>query len=984
MADNRVGSGFQIRRNQNGDLRSLERIRSGTGISRTMKLVPRIAVVTSFAFAISAASAAEAPPAEQLEFFEKQVRPLLVQHCQDCHGAKKQEAGLRLDTHAGLLKGSDGGTIFITGNVDGSRLLRVLRYADGDTQMPPKGKLTDEQIAVFRKWLELGLPWPAETDSSVAAGSGKPHWAFQPVVRPAIPRVSDAPDPSVRSAIQSPVDSFIAAALAEKQLAISPPADRYTVIRRATFDLWGIPPTIEQIDEFSSDQTPDAFERMIDRLLASPLYGQRWGRHWLDVARYADSKGYVFTAEPRYPYSYTYRDYVVDALNSDKPFDQFVVEQLAADQAIDDEKRAHTPTESHDPRLAALGFLTVGRRYLNNGNDIIDDRIDVVSRGLLGLTVGCARCHDHKFDPIPTADYYSLYGIFSSSTEPEDLPLIGDSKDAAAYLAFQAELAKREEAVINYEKESLPKLSKEIRDVAGDSLQQIAKEMPLWSKIPVVFTGTNEPRRQIVQLWRDYLNRTAGQPHPVFGPWNVLAKVAKVEDFSAEVTRLIETWANPDEVAKVNLLVRRAIVEQAPCTLQELARIYGKLLQNVQGQRPALNPSAPDTGELPDAAAEQIRLVLFGDGSPTNVPLEEARKVFGRDIRDKITDLKRSADTLKVTSPGAPPRAMVVRDAQIQDPVIFVRGNPGRHGKKVPRQFLEVVAGPERKPFTKGSGRLELAEAIVGPRNPMTARVIVNRVWQHHFGTGIVPTPSDFGTRGMAPSHPQLLDWMAVETAGTDDPLSHGVSPNRWSLKRLHRLVVTSSVYRQSSLENPVARGVDPENRLLGRMPRRRLDFESLRDSLLAVSGKLDKSIGGQPFDGVMNPATTRRTIYALVNRNDLPGVFRAFDFADTDTSAAERPQTTVPQQSLFAMNSPFVQAQARRLAAGVHTAATDDTGRLNNLYQRVFSRLPTDDERSMGLQYIAAAQTTASEKLSPWDRLAQVLLMTNEFLFVD
>ncbi len=947
-----------------------------------MTYIIRTAIASASVLACVAAYSADPPSAEQIEVFEKQIRPLLIQNCNECHGAKKQEAGLRLDTQAGFLKGSDGGVIFAAGNFEGSRLLTVLKYADGETQMPPKGKLSDEQITVIRKWLEQGAPWPAEVASIDAMAAAKSHWAFQSVKRPGIP-VFEALGPEKTSA-QTPVDSFIMAALSEKKLALSESADRYEFIRRATFDLCGVPPTYEQLQEFEADRAPDAAERLVDRLLASPLYGQRWGRHWLDVARYADSKGYVFTAEPRYPYSYTYRDYVVDAFNSDLPFDRFVTEQLAADAVVSAEKGESAVAESQDARLAALGFLTVGRRYLNNQNDIIDDRIDVVSRGLLGLTVGCARCHDHKFDPVPTADYYSLYGVFSSSIEPDELPVIGVPKDANAYREFLAELAKREAAVLNYETESIPKLANEIREVAGDSLQQIAKQMPVWSQIPLELKGKNEARGPIVQRWRDFLNRTASQPHAVLSPWHVLAKIDKADEFPVAVAKLIESWANVEEAARVNPLVRQAIVDQKPINLLALSRLYGKLFEDVRLQWDELRKTSPEVTQLPDGAAEQLRQVLFGEGSPTLLTLDEARAGFGRDIRDQITNLKRNVDALKVTSPGAPPRAMIVRDGPVQEPVIFVRGNPGRRGKNVPRQFLEVASWSERKPFTRGSGRLDLAEAIVDPHNPLTSRVIANRIWQHHFGTGIVASPSDFGTRGMQPSNPQLLDWLAAETANIDGAAHAATSPNRWSLKRLHRQIMNSSVYRQSSNENATARSVDPENRLLWRMPRQRLDFESLRDSLLAVSGKLDDRIGGQPFDGVMNSATTRRTIYTLINRNDLPGIFRAFDFADTDASASDRPQTTVPQQSLFAMNSPFIQEQSRRLAAECLAGASNDPQRIELIYHRVFARQPTEDERRLGQQFLEAAQTTSTEKLSPWDRYAQVLLMSNEFLFVD
>ena len=961
-------------------------------------------------------AAADAPSPEKVEYFEKQVRPLLVQHCQECHGARKQEAGLRLDNRRGFEKGAESGPVVIAGNIDGSRLIQVLNHSPNEVQMPPKSKLPAGQIAIIRKWVEMGTVWPDDAGGPGSpADAAKNHWAFQPVRRPLVPSPPSAgararvrgphgdnasppdktsstksindnnaataispphPNPLPPKAggegtgLRSPIDSFIVAALDAKGLALSSPADRYTFIRRATLDLWGIPPTFVDVREFDADQSPDAHERLLDRLLASPLYGQRWARHWLDVARYADTKGYVFTQEPRYPYSYTYRDYVVDAFNADKPFDQFVLEQLAADQL---------GMKANDEALAAMGFLTVGRRFLNNNHDIIDDRIDVVSRGVMGLTVTCARCHDHKFDPVPTADYYSLYGVFASSVEPDDLPIIGEPKEAAAFQAFQTELAKREQAVLEMEQQAHIQLMDELRDRAGDCLVAAARENNNWLKLPALFELKAEPRKSQVERWKKYVERTGTASHPVFAPWHQLAKVGN-DEFPQAAAKLVERWKSAEgeaeaDAAKLNPLVRKAIIEKPPQTIVDLARIYGTLFQQTASQwRDQLKQQA-DAKSLADPHAEQLRQVLYGEGSPAVVTLDEARGLFGRDVRDKITKVRREAEKLKISSPGAPPRAMVMRDGGVHNARILIRGNPGRSGNEVPRQFLEVVAGPERKPFAKGSGRLELAQAIIDPKNPLTPRVLVNRVWQHHFGTGLVPTPSDFGTRGLPPSHPELLDWLASEVTE--------IAPH-WSIKRLHRAILMSSVYRQSSADNPAAKSVDSENRLLWKMPRQRLDFEAMRDALLAVSGQLDTSLGGRPFENQMDVKSHRRTIYGLVNRNDLPGVFRAFDFADTEATAAERPQTTVPQQALFALNAPFVQEQARQAAAFAREGSSDDSTRLSLLYRRVLSREPTSEERELALRYLYEALTTPTEKLTPWDRLAQVLLLTNEFLFVD
>jgi len=895
--------------------------------------------------------AAEAP--EKLEFFEKQVRPLLVEHCQSCHGPKKQESGLRLDTRSGFQKGTDAGPVVTPGKPETSRLLQVLGHSPNDVQMPPKEKLPDAQIAIFRQWIEQGAVWPEDAAAAPAVDAARNHWAFQRIQQPVV-----TPAPGSATAI----DALLTRSLQAAGLQFSPPADRRTFIRRITLDLWGVAPSIDEIEDYEADPAPDARERLIDRLLASPRYGQRWGRHWLDVARYADSKGYVFTAEPRYPYSYTYRDYVVDALNADRPYDEFVLEQIAADAVVPDQ----------DPRLAALGFLTVGRRYLNNNHDIIDDRIDVVSRGLLGLTVGCARCHDHKFDPIPTADYYSLYGVFASSVEPEELPIIGSPREATAYAEFEKELAKREKALADYEAEQLGKVMDELRTRAGDCLILVARDHQNWLKLPSLISAANEPRRPLVERWRRYLDQTAKAEHRVFGPWHQLAKSLPA-DFPARCQELIAQWqTDPAAADRVNARVRAAIAESQPKTLPDLARAYGNMLQRVREEWTSHLKEMPDSKALPDAVAEELRLVLYGEGSAAQVNPDDARRLQGRDVRDRVTQLKRAIDNLKVTSPGAPPRAMVLRDGNPQNSPVFIRGNPGRPGKPVPRQFLEVVAGPERKPFQQGSGRLELARAIVDPGNPLTARVIVNRLWQHHFGVGIVPTASDFGLRGLPPTHPELLDWLAST-----------LIQDRWSLKRMHRRILSSHVFGQVAADTPDGRRIDPDNRLLWRMPRRRIDLETMRDSMLAAAGHLDLSLGGRPFDDLMNPQNSRRTIYALVNRNDLPGVFRAFDFADVDASAPERPTTTVPQQALFGLNSPFVLDAAHRVAADIPSDA-NEAERVAAVYRRVLAREPDSDERERGVRYLREAGTSPQDKRSPLERFAQALLLTNEFWFID
>jgi mono/diheme cytochrome c family protein len=670
------------------------------------------------------------PSSDEIDFFEKRIRPVLVQHCYACHShnAKSLEGGLLMDSRAGMLKGGDDGPVIVPGKPEASNLIKAIRYGQDFSQMPPKGKLPAEVIADFERWIVAGAPDPRGDDSPLTKLQDK-HWAFQPPRQVPLPLIKHTDWP------RSEVDRFVLARLEERGLSPAPDANRDTLIRRLSFDLIGLPPMFSEVETFVNDRSPQALDSLIDRLLASPHFGERWARHWLDVARYADTKGYVFQEDRNYSEAYTYRDWVIEAFNEDMPYDRFLTAQIAGDQM---------PAPGKDPPLAAMGFLTLGRRFINNVHDIIDDRIDVVTRGMMALTVSCARCHDHKYDPIPTKDYYSLYGVFASSSEPNNAP----------------------------------------------------------SRLRLI---------------------DAPQPH-------------------------------------------------------------------------------------------------------------NAR--------------------------------------------VFLRGNPNNPGEEVPRQFLRVLAGENRKPFQRGSGRLELAQAIAHRDNPLTARVFVNRVWGHLFGAGLVRTPSDFGARCDPPTHPELLDYLALQFVDEG-----------WSVKKLVRRIVLSRTYRQRSEDRPECSRVDPENFLLWKMNRRRLDFESLRDAILAVSGRLDGKVGGPSVSLTTTPFTSRRTLYAFIDRQNLPGLFRTFDFASPDTHSPQRFNTTVPQQALFLMNNPFVleesQAVSRRAEMG------GDVGpqrHITLLYQLVYARKPSADEVRLGVEFITqnSRAEARSSRPSRWESYAQVLMLANEFAFVD
>jgi hypothetical protein len=906
-------------------------------------------VPLTLSLAAPALSAAppKAPSPAGVEFFEKTIRPIFVEKCQTCHGPAKQRGGLRLDSQAGLLKGGDRGAVVVPGRPEKSLLLRAVRH-DGELKMP-KQKLPPRSIEALTAWVKMGAPWPkggAVPPTSAVAEARKRHWAFRPVVKVALP----APrDPALA---RTPIDRFILARLEAKGLALSPEADARTLIRRATFDLIGLPPTPEEVADFVADKRPDAYERLIDRLLASPHYGERWGRHWLDVARYADSKGYVFTEERRFPYAYTYRDYVIQALNDDLPYDRFLVEQLAADRL---------PLGADRRPLAAMGFLTLGRRFLNNPHDIIDDRIDVVTRGLLGLTVTCARCHDHKFDPVPTRDYYSLYGVFANSVEPKELPLLGPTENSAASAAFAKELVAREAKVKALLATQHAELLPTLRARAGDYMLATR-------------TGPRQGdhRRALVARWRTYLAQTSKGHHPVFAPWHAFVALPAGE-FKAKAPALAaRIAANKEKGKRINSAVAAAFAGKAPASLGEVAKRYGDLFVAVDRAWQEARRREPGLKRLPDADQEALRQVLYGPNAPTNIAVADIERYLDRAMRNRLIPLRKRVDQWKATGPGAPRRAMVLQDAPVpHDPHVFVRGNPNNPGVSVPRQFLEVLAGDDRKPFSSGSGRLDLARAIASKDNPLTARVMVNRVWMHHFGQGLVRTPGDFGTRGDPPTHPELLDYLAASFV-----------ENGWSIKKLHRLIMCSAVYRQSS-ESAKGESGDPENMLLWRMNRQRLELEPLRDSMLAAAGRLNTQIGGPAVDITKAPFPTRRSVYGFIDRQNLPGLFRTFDFASPDTSTPQRYSTTVPQQALFLMNGPFVVEQARAFVDRPDVVAQrTDEGRIQRMHWLAYGRPADADEVAMGLAFVRG--NGPGPKISVWEQYAQVLLLANEFAFVD
>ncbi len=752
----------------------------------------------------------------QVEFFESQVRPLLVENCFGCHGPQKHKGGLRLDSREAILKGGDTGPAMAPGEPGGSLLLEAIGY-DGDTQMPPKGKLGEQDILVLTEWVKRGAPWPesgrgavpvASTGGESPKADPKDHWAFRAVVNPSLPVVKDTAWP------RGAIDRFVLDRLEARGLKPVEPADKRALIRRAAFDLTGLPPTPEEIDSFVGDASEEAFARVVDRLLASPQYGERWGRHWLDVARYAEDQAHTFEAR-KYPQGYMFRDWVVRALNDDMPYDQFVSEQIAGDLL-------GGPESERNGRLAALGFFALGPVYYGNAiADERDDRIDTLSRGFLGLTVSCARCHDHKFDPIPTSDYYALAGVFASTQYKE-----------------------------------YPAASKAVID-AYEAAQAAVK-----------------------------------------------AATAEIDTFVS--------------------------------------------LASFRGYFALPKSKNQDERWLPDS------------------------------LKPRLKELRAELEKVKKASPPAPPVIHGLAEASaITNLKVHIRGNPDNLGEEAPRHFLAALCGGNPAPFKEGSGRVELARAIASKENPLTARVMVNRIWEHHFGRGLVATPSNFGTLGEPPSHPELLDYLASRfmTLG-------------WSLKAIHREIMLSQTYQLSSRVDPRNQDADPDNTLLWRMNRRRLEVEAWRDSMLAVSGNLDRSLGG-PSQPLTSSSNNRRTFYGAVSRHNLDSLLRLFDFPDPNITCDRRAVTAVPLQQLFVLNSDFMVQQARSLARRLTADPTmPDELRVRRAFPLLYGRDAGDDEVQWGLEFLAQAGATpdpsASSALSPWEQFAQVLLGSNEFTFVD
>jgi len=890
---------------------------------------------------------------EQLDFFENRIRPLLVNHCLQCHSAEKNESGLRLDSRAGILKGgASGDPGAVLKNPDESLIVQAVRYS-GDYDMPPNEKLSDEEISALASWVEIGMPWPNSTSISklsmpeLILEHQRKHWSFQPIKSPEIP--------AIETDSKFPLDALIRAKLKTPNLTPSKRADRRTLIRRAYFDLTGLPPTHQEVQSFVNDKDPAAYPKLIDRLLASPHYGERWARHWLDVARYSDTSGYKLEdADRNYPFAFTFRDYVIDALNNDLPYDQFIKEQLAAD---------HLDRAPDNRSLAALGFITVGRQFLGR-EETVDDQVDVVTRGLMGLTVSCARCHDHKYDAIPTADYYSLYSVFNNNYVPPELPLIGDPEELKKFAGYFEKLEAVKQEVESYRELRYADLRKHIEEYPVEYLSRavVPGKAKLIQEQPFIKLTEIQIRPALLKKWQFYLAKRSGNQKKVMTPAVELLKLPE-EGFAENAKKLVQHWADEkDPKQKLNPIVLGAFKENPPKTKIEIGKIYGEVFKSLIDQWKSKGSRNPPIEQF-KGPRRQLALTVFGAGSPLLLKPADFDRQKTIPEKKKIEKLRSAVTKLNSNSPDGLARAMVLRDKDnLTQERVMSRGNIRNRGEIAPRRFVALLSEPERPLFERKSGRLDLAEKIASPTNPLTARVLVNRVWMHHFSTPIVDTPSDFGIRCEEPLQRDVLDYLAR------DFIDSG-----WSIKSLHRKIMLSETYCQSSQSREAGEKVDPENRLYWKMNRRRLEFEPLRDSILAVSGNLDKTIHGKAVDIVKGPLSKRRTIYGKIDRQDLPNklVRNAPNFknADKKTRITSLYRTVLqrdPTQEEFKIGVQFITEEtAARLARLAKEAASEQ--RKNESEKEKNERIKKENP-----------------KLIPWQRYAQALLCTNEFEFID
>ncbi len=996
--------------------------------------------LASLAFALIPAIAWTADEPTGIEFFEKKIRPVLVQHCYECHSteAKSLKAGLLLDSRDGWKRGGDSGPALLPSKPNDSLLIKAMKHEDG-LEMPPKGKLPDEVIADFTKWIEQGAPDPRTAPAKALArreidiNAGKEFWCFRPIAQPTIPSVKDKAWP------RADIDRFILAKQESVGIRAIGDADRATWLRRVTFDLIGLPPTPAEMDDFVLDSSPDAREQVVDRLLASPHFGERWGRHWLDIARFAESSGggrSMILAE-----AWRYRDYVIRSFNNDKPFDRFLLEQLAGDLLPFDSP------QQQEEHLVATALLALGPTNYEEQDkqalefDVVDEQIDTLGKAVLGMTIGCARCHDHKFDPIPQRDYYALAGIFRST---HLLDHDNVSKWIERPLPMSAELAasvKQHEVAVADLKKQIEAVKSEEKRLASASKKNAADDdddMPGTPRGPIelkAFAGIviDDADAKKVGEWthsqfsKHYIgdgyshdgNKDKGQKTLTFSPTVPKAGLYEVRlAYNSGDTRASNV---PIEILDLDGEHDFKINQRTPPPIDHRFVSLGNYRFDESGQWYILISNEGTDGHV---IVDALQLLPAESREP-KAESRPSKPVAKKSAAVKTTDLKDLEKQLKELNDRAPyrPMAMSLEEAkQIEETQIRIRGNVHSKGDKVPRGFLQVASyGSPSLPPPKESGRRELAAWMTSSTNPLTARVLANRVWHHLFGVGLVRTVDNFGSTGETPSHPELLDHLAMRL------MSDG-----WSVKSLVREIVLSRTYGLASTEYGVpstkngtsktikresgrsaedsvlsteysvlstqCAAVDPENRLLWRQNRRRHSAEAIRDAMLLTSDSLERTMFGRTLRNPKQDGPnanvgemtyvfdeTRRSVYTPILRNRLLELFEAFDFADPNLSIGRRNVTTVPTQALYLMNSPFVLDQSRDAARELLSQPDlTEEQRVIAAYRTTVGREPTPRERSLALRVVSPSSENTTPSPIAWERLFQALFASVDFRFLD
>ncbi len=947
---------------------------------------------------LPALAQSQAIPAQQIEFFEKKVRPLLNDNCFKCHSAARKPVmgGLCLDTRAALLKGGDRGPSLLPGHPEKSLLITAIGYRDPKMQMPPRGRLKDDQIGVLTEWIRMGAPWPAGRPQATAGQPAKAtfdlqarraaHWAWRPVRRSPVPSVKNRAWP------HNAIDYFLLAKLEADGLQPGQPADKLTLLRRVNYDLIGLPPTPSEIDAFLKDGSPDAYRKVVDRLLASPHYGERWARHWLDLVRYAETDGHEFDFDK--PGVFRYRDYVIRAFNDDVPYNQFVKEQVAGD--LLPYPRLH-PTEKFNESVIGTGFWWLGEGkhspvdITQDQRDTIDNQMDVFGKAFLGLTIGCAKCHDHKFDAISAKDYYALTGYLKSSR----------------YNLANIDSPSHNRPIIT-----------ELEKV-GDQLA--AMHSGPYPGKPRIIPGSAEVFEDFKKPGFEGWSVTGD----AFGPGPRATAIAvKEKDGKAVIQRLATSDAADSGWCSYNLqgsLRSRTFTIDKPYVLFHLAGSGGAkvnlIIDGFQRIRypiyGGLEIAPKDDSQMKWQAMEVSKwigheayvefldlgpgritcdLIAFSSSKePHTEPFIGCVVLTSRfDGTSALASLLQKSNELKAKL-VEPTRVLGLADGTGENDRVHLRGSHNTLGDEVPRRFLEACAGTNQPLVSgAGSGRLELAERMTSPSDTLLGRVLVNRLWQHHFGEGIVRSVDDFGVMGQPPTHPELLDWLASEFVRQGG-----------SIKQMHRLMVMSSAYQMSSRANSVADRADPANKLLHRMPVRRLEAEAIRDAILAVSGRLDRTLFGpsvmpyltQFMEGRGKPETSgpldgagRRSIYVGVRRNFLVPMFLAFDYPVPATCMGRRSVSNVPAQALTLMNNPFVIQQAEVWAKRINAdKSRTAVQQIEDVYLTAFGRPPAPKETAAALRFLESQRKQyAGDELKPWADLSHVLFNVKEFIFVN